>query len=105
LRAYVGKPTDQEIVNLSDEEITDIVLQDLNKIMEISGQPQFTVVTRWKRMMPQYTVGHQKRIATVQKGVHEHLPGVFLAGRSYEGVGVHDCFGQIDPLDRDVLAF
>ncbi len=105
LRAYVGKPTDQEIVNLSDEEITDIVLQDLNKIMEISGQPQFTVVTRWKRMMPQYTVGHQKRIATVQKGVHEHLPGVFLAGSSYEGVGVPDCIGQSEQVVEDVFNF
>lgn len=105
LRAYVGKPSDQEVVNFSDEEITDIVLRDLNKIMKISEQPQFTVVTRWKEMMPQYTVGHKKRIATVKRGVSEHLPGVFLAGSSYEGVGVPDCIRQSEQVVEDVFNY
>ncbi len=36
VRCYVGKPDDQSVVNLSDEEITEIVLNDLNKTMNIT---------------------------------------------------------------------
>src|SRR5699024_2218668 len=35
LRCYVGKPNDQAVVDLSDEEITDIVLKDLKRTMKI----------------------------------------------------------------------
>lgn len=94
LRAYVGKPADQAIVNLNDQEITNIVLHDLRRIMEISKHPYFSIVTRYKNKMPQYTVGHTDRINDVRKEVSKQLPGVFLAGSSYEGVGVPDCIDQ-----------
>lgn len=94
LRAYVGKPSDQEVVHLPDQEITKIVLNDLRKIMKIDKEPEFTVVTRYKHKMPQYTVGHQDRIHTVREKLHHQLPGVFLAGSSYNGVGVPDCIEQ-----------
>lgn len=105
LRAYVGKPSDQEIVSYSDEEIVEIVLEDLKKTMEISGDPEFAVVTRWKEAMPQYTVGHKERIAKVQKQVKESLPGIFIGGSSYEGVGIPDCIGKAEQISEQVLAY
>src|SRR5699024_5507573 len=45
LRTYVGKPADQEIVDLSDEEITEIVLQELETMMNITEKPLFTLVS------------------------------------------------------------
>src|SRR5699024_1755187 len=79
LRAYVGKPTDQEVVTLSDEEIIDIVLEDIQKTMSISAKPEFSVVTRWIKAMPQYTVGHKDRIEKIRQHMAESLPGIFIA--------------------------
>src|SRR5699024_12402123 len=62
LRAYVGQPSDQAIVRLSDTDMTNIVLRELTPIMNIVGDPEFAVVTRWEKAMPQYTVGHKARI-------------------------------------------
>ncbi|SFA81769.1 oxygen-dependent protoporphyrinogen oxidase [Lentibacillus halodurans] len=105
VRCYVGRPTDQSVVHLSDEEITDIVLNDLNKTMNISEQPEFSVISRWNNAMPQYTVGHTEQIAKVREDMQDKLPGLFLAGSSYEGVGIPDCIDQGEKAVADVLAF
>lgn len=105
LRAYVGKPTDQDIVKLSDEEITHIVLKDIEQTMHISKKPEFTVVTRWEEAMPQYTVGHKGRIRQVRDQMKASLPGVFLAGSSFEGVGLPDCIGQAEQAVEQALMY
>ncbi len=30
--------------------------------MDITEDPEFTIVSRWKEAMPQYTVGHNERM-------------------------------------------
>ncbi|MBM7554110.1 protoporphyrinogen oxidase [Thalassobacillus pellis] len=105
LRCYVGKPDDQEVVDLTDEEITDIVLKDLNKTMKITAEPEFTVVTRWKNAMPQYTVGHKARVEAIKADMAQELPGVYLAGGSYEGLGLPDCIDQGKHTVEEVLEF
>src|SRR5699024_3668867 len=42
LRAYVGKPDDQAVVQLSDEEITNIALHDIKRSMCITASPTFS---------------------------------------------------------------
>jgi protoporphyrinogen/coproporphyrinogen III oxidase len=105
LRCYVGKPDDQEVVDMTDEEIIKIALTDLNKTMNISLEPLFHVVTRWKKTMPQYTVGHKERIQTVKESLSKELPGLFLAGSSFEGVGIPDCIDQGHAAVKKVLEF
>ncbi|MBT2662900.1 protoporphyrinogen oxidase [Bacillus sp. ISL-45] len=104
LRCYVGKPDDQEAVDLSDEEIVELVLRDLNKTMNITAKPLFHVITRWRKAMPQYTVGHLERIAQVKKQLSRELPGVFLAGGSFEGVGIPGCIDQAESAVEKVIS-
>ncbi|GAE93651.1 protoporphyrinogen IX oxidase [Gracilibacillus boraciitolerans JCM 21714] len=94
LRCYLGRPGDQEIVDLSDEALEEIVLHDLNKIMKIEGNPLFSVVSRWKNAMPQYQIGHKQLIEKLERGLSDQLPGVFTAGSSYRGIGIPDCIDQ-----------
>ncbi|PWA11777.1 protoporphyrinogen oxidase [Pueribacillus theae] len=101
LRTYVGRPGNSEIVEATDEEIIDVSLHDLNRLIDIKGRPDFYFVTRWREAMPQYTVGHQFRIQAVKENLAKQLPGVFLAGSSYEGVGIPDCIDQgIDAVKK-----
>ncbi|WP_223592921.1 protoporphyrinogen oxidase [Neobacillus bataviensis] len=105
LRCYVGRAGDETIVDLSDDQITKIVLDDLNKTMKITMKPDFAIVSRWKESMPQYTVGHKQRLETILAHVKEELPGVFLAGASYGGVGVPDCIDQGEAAVKSVLDY
>ncbi len=105
LRCYVGRPGDEEIVSRSDEEIVETVLKDLNKTMNIVSAPELTVITRWHDSMPQYTVGHKERMRDITAKMRKELPGVFLAGASYEGLGVPDCIDQGEAAVKRVLEY
>lgn len=105
LRCYVGRAGDEAIVEQSDDEIIKVVLDDLNKTMNITEKCEFSSVTRWKNSMPQYTVGHKERIEKVKDGLMKELPGVFLAGSSYEGLGVPDCIDQGEAAVKKVLQY
>ncbi|WP_281976141.1 protoporphyrinogen oxidase [Halobacillus litoralis] len=105
LRCYVGKPSDQEVVDMSDEEIQEIVLKDLNKTMDITAKPEFSVVTRWHDAMPQYKVGHKERLNEITEQMEKELPGVYLAGGSYRGIGLPDCIDQGEAAVQKVLQY
>ena len=94
LRVYIGRVGDEAIVELSDSDIEKTVLQDLKTAIGITEQPLFTVVTRWKQSMPQYTVGHEKRMKEIKEQLHQEFPNVKLVGSSYEGISVPDCVSQ-----------
>ncbi len=105
LRCYVGRSGDETIVDLSDDRIIQIVLEDLSKTMDITMKPDFAIVSRWKDSMPQYTVGHKHRLEKINQHVASELPGVFLAGASYGGVGLPDCIDQGEKAVEGVLDF
>lgn len=93
-RAYIGRVGDEAIVELSDSAIEKTVLSDLKKSIGMKGSPEFTVVSRWKQSMPQYTVGHESRMEKLKKNIKNQLPNVRLVGSSYEGISVPDCVTQ-----------
>jgi len=63
---------------------------ELHRLMKISAEPLFTVNHRWPDSMPQYTVGHSARVAEIEARVDE-VPGLYLAGNAYNGIGIPDC--------------
>lgn len=103
IRAFVGRVGDEAIVDLPDAEIEKIVLADLGRVMNITGKPDFTVITRWKKDRPQYRVGHKQRIAAARTELESKFPQVKLAGASYNGVGLPDCIDQGRAAVKEVL--
>ena len=103
IRAFVGRVGDEAIVDLPDAEIERIVLSDLGSLIDIKGEPDFTVITRWKEDRPQYRVGHKQRIENARKELKEKFPRVKLAGASYDGVGLPDCIDQGKAAVKEVL--
>lgn len=105
LRCYVGKPGDEDIVEKTDEAMTNIVLQDLKRVTEIDGEPEFVLIKRWRKAMPQYIVGHLKWLENLRKQTALHFPGLFFAGASYEGVGIPDCIEQGKEAGQSVIQY
>lgn len=105
IRCYVGRPGDEAVVELPDDELIKIVLNELNKTMNITMEPDFAVISRWIDSMPQYTVGHKQRVETVKTHLYSELPGVFLAGSSFEGLGMPDCIDQGEEAVDKVLSY
>ena len=105
LRCYVGRAGEETIVDLSDDRIIKIVLDDLKKTMDITMNPDFSIISRWQNSMPQYTVGHKQRLTDILDHMNAELPGVFLAGASYGGVGLPDCIDQGEAAVQNVLNY
>ncbi|OCS87237.1 protoporphyrinogen oxidase [Caryophanon tenue] len=94
LRIYLGRVGDETIVELSDTEIEKIVLRDLEQAIGVIGQPDFTIVSRWKEAMPQYTVGHDEAVEELRKRINQAMPSVYITGSSYDGMSLPRCVAQ-----------
>ena len=60
------------------------------RVMGPHIEPEFAQVTRWRRAMAQYAVGHKERMTRIQAQLTA-LPGIKLAGNAYDGIGIPDC--------------
>ncbi|PKM42465.1 MAG: protoporphyrinogen oxidase [Firmicutes bacterium HGW-Firmicutes-8] len=90
LRAFVGGATNQELVFLDDKEMLKMVLGELRDIIGLTAEPVMQKIYRWVKGMPQYTVGHLQRVETIEARTTA-VPGIYVVGGSYKGVGVGDC--------------
>jgi oxygen-dependent protoporphyrinogen oxidase len=90
LRAFVGGALQPELLKLDEDKLLTRVLGDLRDLLGIERAPLFTEVTKWERSMPQYHVGHLERVKRIEARL-ANLPGLFLAGNAYAGLGIPDC--------------
>lgn len=94
IRAYVGKPGDTVVDDHTDEEIVSKVRRDLKQMMTFKGDPEFTIVNRLPKSMPQYHVGHIKQIRKIQEHIKRTYPRLKITGAPFEAVGLPDCIQQ-----------
>jgi oxygen-dependent protoporphyrinogen oxidase len=90
LRGFLGGAKDPSVIGESDDWILQTVLRELGEIMGIRSAPTFFRIHRWKDSMPQYRVGHPRRLREIN-GMLAAQPGLFLAGNAYGGIGIPDC--------------
>ena len=55
------------------------------------------------RRVPQYAVGHQARLDTLERQLRRTLPSVALAGAGYRGLGIPACIQQGQAAARRLL--
>lgn len=89
LRTFVGGAMQPEYTQLSDNDTKQLVREELRDLLGVSGTPDFEVVARYSRSMPQYHVGHIARVARIRE-LGAKFPGLLLAGSAYDGVGLPD---------------
>lgn len=90
MRSFVGGATNQELVFQDDKEMLRMVLSELKDIIGLTAEPVMTKIYRWIKGMPQYTVGHLQRVENIEARTAA-IPGIYVVGGSYKGVGVGDC--------------
>lgn len=86
LRCFLGG----DAMPLSDEALVDAARAELRSIMNVRAEPVFHNIARWPNSMAQYTVGHQQRVARIEE-IARAIPGLYLAGNAYYGIGIPDC--------------
>ena len=90
IRCFLGGAADEQILELSEEQIAGIVRSELRQIIGLGADPLFVRAYKWKKAMAQYGVGHLERLERIER-LRQNLPGLVLAGNAYRGIGVPDC--------------
>lgn len=87
MRSFVGGALDPAAARLADSELESIVMDDLRRLLGVSGSPRLVQIDRWAGAMPQYHLGHLDRLARIDARL-AGLSGLALAGAAYRGVGI-----------------
>ncbi|MGA9801312.1 MAG: protoporphyrinogen oxidase [Terriglobales bacterium] len=102
IRCFLGGSRDEQVLQLSDEEVLTIVREELRQILGLNAEPLFTRIYRWKGAMAQYVVGHLEWLQRIESLVKQ-WPGLALAGNAYRGIGVPDCVRSGEAAVQQVL--
>jgi oxygen-dependent protoporphyrinogen oxidase len=94
-RGFLGGMKRVDLLAESDQALVEVVRREMGEILGAKAfgaevEPEFAQVTRWRRAMAQYAVGHKARMQRVNARVAA-MPGLRLVGNAYDGIGVPDC--------------
>ncbi len=103
LRAFFGGDHGTQTLELSDDELIELGIQELDALLGIEGRPLFATVGRQSNAMPKYAVGHAARVERCEARLHG-LPGMVIAGNSLYGVGIPDAIGAGERGAERILA-
>ncbi|HYA11667.1 MAG TPA: protoporphyrinogen oxidase [Thermodesulfovibrionales bacterium] len=90
LRSMLGGARAVEIALQDENRLINTVVDETRKIMDIQAQPDFARVYTHEKGIPQYLLGHGKRLEKIDTIVSRHN-GFYITGNSYRGIGVNDC--------------
>ena len=98
LRVFIGKPGNDVVERLSEEELSELAVKEIQHIMGFSVKPEWVRINRLIHCMPQYNVGHRAGIKAVREHVAEHYPNLHLIGTPFDGIGIPDGVKQAKEL-------
>jgi oxygen-dependent protoporphyrinogen oxidase len=101
IRCMVGRRGDRRWLDMDDETMVRRVHEELVEAMGLTAGPDHSSIQRWPQAMPQYLVGHQGRLDTLDAAI-QHLPGLYLTGAAYRGVGLASCVADAKRTALDV---
>ena len=89
-RVFIGGALQHDLTSLTDDELLRLAQEEVRDILKVQGEPILGHAVRWQETMPQFHVGHGKRLAQIRQHL-QTLPRLHLAGNGYEGVGLPQC--------------
>jgi oxygen-dependent protoporphyrinogen oxidase len=102
LRGFLGGARDPEVLSRPDDELIDRTHKAFAGLLNIACRPDLTRVYRWERVMAQHNVGHIDRVAAIEDRLGR-VPGLFVTGAGFRGVGIPDCVADARATARAVV--
>jgi oxygen-dependent protoporphyrinogen oxidase len=104
IRCMVGRRGDQRWLSMDDETLVRGVHDELVESMGLTSGPVHQSIQRWPQAMPQYLVGHKDRLDAVGAALG-HLPGLYLTGAAYRGVGMASCVADAERIAQNATQY
>jgi protoporphyrinogen/coproporphyrinogen III oxidase len=104
IRCSIGRIGEESVLQRDDADLVALAVAELADQTGAQGPPVDTRVTRWGGGLPQYTVGHLDRVATIHEAVGAQ-PGLAVCGAAYAGIGIPACIATADSAAQRVRDF
>jgi protoporphyrinogen/coproporphyrinogen III oxidase len=111
LRTLVGGARAGDLVGLDDADLLAAVRAEHAELLGGDPVPDLVHVMRHDVAIPQYTLGHVRRIATIEGAVAE-APGLVVTGNGLHGIALNSCVAEAKrlaarlsasaPIERDL---
>jgi protoporphyrinogen/coproporphyrinogen III oxidase len=101
MTSFAGRELSGTFEEISEEECAQVVEAENAKILGIAAKPVEHVVWKDARAMPQYNVGHGRRVAEIS-GILSTQPNLYLAGNFLRGRSIGDCVEVANGVAEDL---
>lgn len=105
LGVYFGRSADGIMMSLSNKQIEEAILGDLNSIMDIQEEPNYRIIKRWPNAIPQFSLNHDEKRKNLFEFLDDKYPGLYLAGNGIDGFGINNCIAQGRRASENVLRY
>jgi len=90
VRCFVGGDRTAEQLEMDDDALARMCREELREIADVTAEPLFNRVYRWRQSNPQYDVGHAARSWQIDAELSMHA-GLHITGSGFRGIGLPDC--------------
>lgn len=103
-RVMLGGARHPEILAGGEEAWMAAARKELGELLGVRGEPSFRKVFAWERAIPQYVLGHGRRLDELTR-VRQRHPGLFVTGNALRGVAVNDCTRNAETVGEAVVSY
>jgi oxygen-dependent protoporphyrinogen oxidase len=104
LTTFIGGARNAEMYDKSDEELFQIAQAELDSILGLKGEPIFQKIRRWTKAIPQYNLGYEKTVDSIEN-FKANNAGFFFCSNFYRGISVSDCIKSSITASEEILKF
>ncbi len=100
LTTFVGGARNPNLGQNSSTQLKSLVLQDLERLLGVRGEPVFSRSYLWNNSIPQYNIGYGKILEKISE-FESSNPGIFLSGNYRNGIALRQCINSgLDAADK-----
>jgi len=90
MTSFAGRNMNKDVAGFDEEKFAQVVEAENAKALGIKGPPLDREVWKDSRALPQYNVGHARRVAEIQSNM-ETVPNLQIIGNFLKGRSIGDC--------------
>jgi oxygen-dependent protoporphyrinogen oxidase len=101
LRVILGGTFQPHAVDQDEAALVDQAVGDLRLIAGLAAPPDFTAVWRLRQVLPQYHLGHERRVSAIEHAAAKNLR-LHLLTIGLRGIGLADCIRNATALANTI---
>ncbi len=101
---YFGGAVNPDIGRRPADELVDIACDEAADLIGARGRPVISDVRHWSLGLPQYCLGHGKRIEKIRLA-ETNNPGIFITGNYFNGPSVAQCLALAADTAGNVASY